>query len=76
MMRSVAVFEQYYRQNWMYVVLSCVWSMKGLYLDKPQSLDMTKYSMCPKMKEMIAEFNKTLGIKLYMDNKYIGASII
>jgi hypothetical protein len=50
--------------------------MKGLYLDKPLSLDMTKYSMCPEMKEMIAEFEKTIGIKLYTDDEYIGSSII
>jgi hypothetical protein len=51
--------------------------MKGLYLDKPLSLDMTKHAtMCPEMKkEIIAEFKNTIGITLYTDVQYHAARL-
>jgi hypothetical protein len=54
----------------MYVVLSRVRTMKGLYLAEPLSHDLNKYAMSKKMKEMIADFETRIGMELYTENQY------
>jgi hypothetical protein len=67
---ELAVFEQFHGQNWMYVVLSRVRTMKGLYLAEPLDLDIDKYAMPKKMKDMIADFKTRIGMELYTENEY------
>ena len=67
---ELAVFEQFYKQNWMYVVLSRVRTMKGLYLAEPLAHDLDKYAMSAKMKEMIADFETRIGMELYTESQY------
>ena len=67
---ELAVFEQFYKQNWMYVVLSRVRTMKGLYLAEPLAHDLDKYAMSAKMKDMIADFETRIGMELYTENQY------
>ena len=54
----------------MYVVLSRVRTMKGLYLAEPLAHDLDKYAMSAKMKEMIADFETRIGMELYTENQY------
>ena len=67
---ELAVFEQFYKQNWMYVVLSRVRTMKGLYLAEPLTDDLKKYAMAKNMKEMIADFETRIGMELYTESQY------
>jgi hypothetical protein len=67
---ELAVFEQFCGQNWMYVVLSRVRTMKGLYLAEPLDVDINKYAMPEKMKRMIADFKTRIGMNLYTENEY------
>jgi hypothetical protein len=68
---ELAIFEQFYGQNWMYVFLSLVRTMKGLYLAVPLSEDLSKYAMPDKMKEMIAGFQRRLGLLIYSETDYL-----
>jgi hypothetical protein len=64
-LEELAVFEQFYGQNWMYVVLSRVRTMAGLYyLASPLSEDLSKYAMSTKMKNMIERFQSRIGLQL------------
>jgi hypothetical protein len=67
---ELAIFEHFYGQNWMYVVLSRVRTMKGLFLAVPLSEDLAKYAMPDKMKEMIAGFQQRLGLVIYSETEY------
>ena len=67
---ELAVFEQFYKQNWMYVVLSRVRTMKGLYLAEPLAHDLDKYAMSANMKRMIADFETRIGMELYTESQY------
>ena len=66
----MAVFELFYGSNWVYVTLSRVQTMAGLYLSTPPSTDIKKYSMSQAMKTMITGFQKRIGLKLYDDVEY------
>jgi hypothetical protein len=61
---ELAVFEHFYGQNWMYVVLSRVRTMKGLFLARPLSEDLSKYAMADAMKQMIGSFQEKFGLNL------------
>ena len=67
---ELAVFEQFHGQNWMYVVLSRVRTMKGLYLAEPLNRDLKKYAMSANMKRMIADFETRIGMELYTESQY------
>jgi sulfur transfer protein SufE len=69
-LKQLAIFEHLHRQNWMYVVLSRVCTMNGLFFAVPLSEDLSKYSMPDKMKEMIAGFQVRLGLTVYSDAEY------
>jgi hypothetical protein len=69
-LKQLAIFEHFYGQNWMYVVLSRVRTMAGLFFAVPLSEDLSKYSMPDKMKEMISGFQVRLGLKIYSDAEY------
>jgi PIF1-like helicase len=66
----LAVFELFYGQNWIYVILSRVRTMQGLYLSEALSTDVTKYAMSAAMKKMIATFQERIGLKLYDNDEY------
>jgi hypothetical protein len=44
--------------------------LDGLYLATPLLYDLTKYVMSTEMKDMIAEFENRLAIKMYTQNEY------
>jgi hypothetical protein len=67
---ATAVFELHYLQNWIYVILSRVRKLDGLYLAIPLSYDLTKYAMSTEMKDMIAEFENHLAIQMYTQDEY------
>ncbi len=69
-LERLAVFEFFYGSNWVYVTLSRVQTMAGLYLSTPLSTDISKYSMSQAMKTMIKGFQKGIGLKLYDDVAY------
>ena len=54
----------------MYVTLSRVRTMTGLYLSVPLSTDVSKYSMSQAMKNMISSFQKRIGLEMYDDIEY------
>lgn len=64
------VNDWHYGQNWAYVVLSRVTTMKGLFLTKPLSEDLTKYAMSDDMKEMLREFQRTILLTRLDDSTY------
>ena len=66
----LVVLELFYGQNWIYVILSRVRTMKGLYLEKPLSEDLRKYAMSDAMKKMISDFDQRIGLQLYTEDEY------
>jgi hypothetical protein len=48
----------------MYVVLSRVRTMKGLFLARPLSEDLSQYAMAEAMKDMIGSFQEKIGLNL------------
>ena len=69
-MEMLAVFEQFYGQNWMYVILSRVRTMQGLYLAHSLDSDLKKYAMSVSMQKMIATFAERIGLTLYTEDVY------
>jgi hypothetical protein len=67
---ELAVFEQYYGPNWMYVVLLRMRTMSGLYLSEPLSTDPGKYDMSNEMQDMIAGFCDRIVIEEYTEEQY------
>jgi hypothetical protein len=67
---AMAVFELHYLQNWIYVILSRVLKLDGLYRAAPLSCNLTKYVMSTEMKDMIAEFENPLAIKMHTQDEY------
>jgi hypothetical protein len=67
----LVVMELYYGKNWIYVILSRVRTMKGLFLTEPLSTDLAKYAMSENMKSMIARFQQQCGLHLFSDDDYI-----
>ena len=67
---SLLVNDWYYGQNWAYVVLSRVRTMKGLHLKQPLSEDLTKYAMSDDMKRMLKEFDNNLKLDEISDATY------
>jgi hypothetical protein len=53
-----------------YVVLSCVQTMKGLYLAALLSKNLSKYAMSTTMRVMIDNFQQHLGLELYTEAQY------
>jgi hypothetical protein len=52
-----------YDQNWAYVVLSRVRTMKGIQFRHPLSEDLSKYAMPEGLKRMLAQFASTKSVK-------------
>jgi hypothetical protein len=66
-----AVFENFYGQNWMYVlVIPCVCTMKGLYLVGPRNDNLSKYAISTKMKTMIKDFECRVRLQVYTEEEY------
>jgi hypothetical protein len=67
--KELVVYENYYGQNWMYVTLSRVRTLKGLYLVNRLSEDMNKYAMSDNMKNMIADFDRRIKLSPFTDQQ-------
>ena len=59
-----------YHSNWLYVVLSQVTKMLGLFFQKPLSKDLSLYAMPEEMKEMLKKFREDICIKELSDDDY------
>ena len=66
----LAVFEYFYGQNWVYVILSRVRTLEGLYLSKPLDHDLEKYRMSRFMKKMIHDFQERIGLQIPTPQEY------
>lgn len=66
----LAIFEYFYGQNWIYVILSRVRTMKGLYLAEPLDYDLSKYKMSRHMKNMIEKFEQRIGLSIPTAEEY------
>ena len=72
-LERLAIFEFFYGSNWVYVTLSRVRTMTGLYLSAPLSTDVSKYSMSQAMKNMISSFQKRIGLEMYdLLHRFVG----
>lgn len=69
-MDEILVNDWNYRQNWTYVVLSRVRTMKGLYLREPLSLDLTKYALKPEIIAMLRKFEEEHAIQPMSADEY------
>jgi hypothetical protein len=69
-MDELLVDEWQYKQNWVYVVLSRVKTMKGLYIRTKLKEDLEKYEMPVEMKAMLRAFSDNIGIKDLTDEDY------
>ena len=67
---SILANDWYYGANWVYVVLSRVRTMKGLYIRKPLSKDLKKYEKPAAMKEMLKKFQDTIAVEMFSDEEY------
>ena len=67
---SLYVNGWYYRKNWVYVVLSRVRTMKGLFLLQPLLLDMEKYKQNENMVAMITKVKDEQSLPCIADNMY------
>ena len=69
-MDSILANDWYYGANWVYVVLSRVKTMKGLFIQKPLSKDLKKYEKPAAMKEMLKKFQETISVEMFTDEEY------
>ena len=67
---SILANDWYYGANWVYVVLSRVKTMKGLYIRKPLSKDLKKYEKPTAMKEMLQKFTDTISVQMLDEEEY------
>ena len=56
--------------NWVYVILSRVRTLNGLYLQHPLSEDLSKYAKPPEMKAMLKHFRDTVAVSTLSDREY------
>jgi hypothetical protein len=68
--KEILINDWQWTQNWAYVVLSRVTKMKGLFLRKPLTKDLSKYAMNSYMVEMIRDFKERLLIDYITDEGY------
>ena len=67
---QLLVWNWHYAENWAYVVLSRVRKMKGLFLRKPLSYDLSKYTMSDDMLNMLEGFREDFSIEFLSDSQY------
>ena len=67
---SILVNDWHYKQNWVYVVLSRVKTMKGLYLRKKLDTNLDKYTKSEDMKAMIKKFADTVAVTHITQEEY------
>ena len=67
---SLLVNDWHYGQNWTYVVLSRVKKMSGLYIRKPLTEDLSKYSMDPDMLAMLERFRESVPLSILHGDDY------
>ena len=67
---SILVNDWHYKQNWVYVVLSRVKTMKGLCLRKKLDTNLDKYTKSEDMKAMIKKFADTVAVTHITEEEY------
>ena len=67
---DILVNSWHYAANWVYVVLSRVRTMAGLYIREPLSKDLSKYKKPSAMKQMIESFKERIGMKMLSEDDY------
>jgi hypothetical protein len=68
---ALLVSSWHYGQNWAYVVLSRVRTMKGLYMNEELSLEKKKYAVDQDMISMIQKFREHKTLKPIDDDVYL-----
>jgi hypothetical protein len=66
---AILVNDWCYKANWVYVVLSRVKTLAGLYLRQELSYDLTKYQQSQSMKDMMESFQKAWFLVEYFDEQ-------
>ena len=69
-LKCLLVSELYYRSNWIYVVLSRLRTLDGLYLREKLSEDLTKYEMREEMLDMIKDFEERVSVTWLDESTY------
>ena len=67
---NILVNSWYYGCNWVYVVLSRVKTLEGLYLRKQLSHDLLKYAQNHDMKQMLKLFERTTLVETISEEEY------
>ena len=67
---ALLVNRWYYGKNWVYVVLSRVRSMAGLYLLQPLLKQLDKYEVDVKMLGMLKRFRETITLTTITTDEY------
>ena len=67
---SLLVSSWHYRENWVYVVLSRVKTMNGLYLLERLTKTLSKYAMSKDMKKMLEGFRKRFPMTTFTVDEY------
>ena len=67
---EILMNDWYYGNNWAYVVLSRVRTMKGLYLRQALTSDLSKYRMPAAMKSMLKSFRDSIALTLLDEEEY------
>ena len=73
---DILVNSWHYAANWVYVVLSRVRTMAGLYIREPLSKDLSKYKKPSAMKQMIESFKERIGMKMLSEDDYAALEAI
>jgi hypothetical protein len=67
---SILANDWHYQANWVYVVLSRVKTMLGLYISEPLSLNLTKYAKPMEMNDMIIKLRDTSWAESLSQEEY------
>ena len=67
---AILVNDWHYKQNWPYVVLSRVRTMRGLYIRENLSYDVKKFAQNPKMINMLKTFRNNIALTDISDAEY------
>ena len=71
-LETLLVNDWWYHGNWVYVVLSRIRTLKGLYLREKLSYDLTKYEMSSEMLTMIDNFKDSVAVEWLVETEYDG----
>ena len=68
--QSLVAEELHYGENWVYVLLSRVRTMSGLYLREKLSTVLSRYDMPKAMKDMLKKFRETIELPIISEDEY------